>query len=59
MGLHMHATLAVSEEGFPFVLRLGFDDEKDEQEQREHAPRTHYIDGYTDICDAVNFPLRA
>jgi len=55
----MHATLAVSEEGFPFVLRLGFDDEKDEQEQREHAPRTHYIDGYTDICDAVNFPLRA
>ena len=51
-GLHLHATLAVSDTGLPLgVLRLGFDAVKPRAEARRKTRR--WIDGFNDIVKAV------
>ena len=55
LGLHLHATLAVSATGLPLgVLRLGFDPQAELPEQERRRRRTgRWLDGLDDIADAV------
>ena len=60
LGLHMHATLAVSDTGLPLgVLRLGFDPVKkgsanDGKAQDKETKKTQlWLDGFSDIARAV------
>ena len=52
LGLHLHATLAVTDTGLPLgVLRLGFDAVTGEPAQRRKTKR--WLDGFRDIAGAV------
>ena len=59
LGLHMHATLAVSDTGLPLgVLRLGFDPLKkrsasDDKAQDKEKKTRLWLDGFSDISRAV------
>ena len=55
LGLHMHATLAVTDTGLPLgVLRLGFDPVKNRSGAKETRRKTRrWLDGFTDIARAV------
>ena len=55
LGLHLHATLAVSATGLPLgVLRLGFDPQGEPPEEGRVRRRTgRWLDGLDDIADAV------
>ncbi len=55
LGLHLHATLAVTDTGLPLgVLRLGFDALKKRPEAAEAQRGTQrWIDGFEDVVDAV------
>ncbi|MDE0222930.1 MAG: IS4 family transposase [Spirochaetaceae bacterium] len=53
LGLHLHATLAVTETGLPLgVLRLGFDPVRSGPALGERKSR-RWLDGFTDIVRAV------
>ena len=55
LGLHMHATLAVTDTGLPLgVLRLGFDPASKRAPEAETRRKTErWLDGFGDITDAV------
>ncbi len=55
LGLHMHATLAVTDTGLPLgVLRLGFDPAKNRSAAAEARRKTRrWLDGFADIGRAV------
>ena len=55
LGLHMHATLAVTDAGLPLgVLRLGFDAEKARPpEAGERRKARRWLDGFADTAKAV------
>ncbi len=55
LGLHMHATLAVTGTGLPLgVLRLGFDPSKPRPPEAEERRRTRrWLDGFADISRAA------
>ena len=55
LGLHMHATLAVSDTGLPLgVLRLGFDPVKKGSASDRQGKKTRlWLDGFSDIARAV------
>ena len=55
LGLHLHATLAVTEAGLPLgVLKLGFDPVKPRSQEKEKRRRTQrWLEGFRDIADAV------
>ena len=53
LGLHLHATLAVTGDGLPLgVLRLGFDPAGKRPPKRRWRTR-RWLDGFTDIAQAV------
>ncbi len=55
LGLHMHATLAVTDTGLPLgVLRLGFDPAKNRSAVADARRKTRrWFDGFADIARAV------
>ena len=63
LGLHLHATLAVSAEGLPLgVLRMGFDDRREENRpdneaagdpKKKQYKMRRWKDGFMDIAHAV------
>ncbi|MCY3612218.1 MAG: IS4 family transposase [Gemmatimonadetes bacterium] len=55
LGLHMHATLAVTETGLPLgVLRLGFDPQAKLSKEEERRRKTvRWLEGFDDTADAV------
>ncbi len=55
LGLHLHATLAVTESGLPLgVLRLGFDSTKARPPEAMERRRTRrWLDGFADTAKAV------
>ena len=55
LGLHMHATLAVTGTGLPLgVLKLGFDPEaRLSKEERKRRRTKRWLEGFDDIADAV------
>ena len=55
LGLHLHATLAVTESGLPLgVLRLGFDSTKARPPEAMERRRTkRWLDGFADIAKAA------
>ena len=54
-GLHLHATLAVTEAGLPLgVLKLGFDPVKPRSQEKEKRRRTQrWLEGFKDIAAAT------
>ena len=53
LGLHLHATLAVTRTGLPLgVLRLGFDGVRQRPSEARRTTR-RWVDGFTDIVKAV------
>ena len=61
LGLHLHATLAVTESGLPLgVLRLGFDSTKARPPEAMERRRTRrWLDGFADTAKAVREVSRA
>ena len=55
LGLHLHATLAVTEAGLPLgVLKLGFDPVKTRSQEKEARRQTaRWLEGFRDIADAA------
>ena len=55
LGLHLHATLAVTDQGLPLgLLRLGFDPLPEAAAQQERLASQRWLDGWKDSVEAAS-----